>query len=314
MRALTRSRCLAAAFALLGVAGTVTASEAYRWTDRAGTVHYEDHAPGIANGRVQKVPIKAGPINTGPLTTGPHAAVRLRIDDDDGRYSAWAENALAGPVEVMLRFRRNRNFSGQPTLPARALVAANDRTLVAHLFTVDSTRPGDFEVELEGVPGDPNARPRAFEYLIPLQQPGLRVDQGFAGRFSHSDPQNRYALDFAADLGTPVMAARGGVVMQVESDFAQAGLSEETYGGRANFVRILHDDGSMALYAHLQPDGALVRVGQQVRQGQQIGLSGNTGFTSGPHLHFVVQVNRGMRLESIPIRLRGPQGVLQIAQ
>ena len=109
------------------------------------------------------------------------------------------------------------------------------------------------------------------------------------------------------------MAARSGVVMQGESDFAQAGLSEEEYGGRANFVRILHDDGTMALYAHLQPGGALVRVGQRGRKGQQIGLSGNTGFTTAPHLHLAVQVNRGMRLESIPFRMVGPKGPLRIS-
>ena len=60
-------------------------------------------------------------------------------------------------------------------------------------------------------------------------------------------------------------------------------------------------------------DGVLVRVGQRVRAGQQIGLSGNTGFTTGPHLHFAVQVNRGMRLESIPFRMLGPAGPLRIS-
>ena len=64
----------------------------------------------------------------------------------------------------------------------------------------------------------------------------------------------------------------------------------------------------MAVYAHLQPGGVLVRTGQRVRRGQPIGLSGNTGFSSGPHLHFVVQVNRGMRLESIPFRMFGRRG------
>ncbi len=304
MRALTPSRCALIACSLLVASDIAAGDQAFRWKDRAGTVHYGDHAPASADGRVQKI----------PLTTGPHAAVRLRIDDDGGRYSAWAENALAGPVEVMLRFDRNDNMASQPSLPARATVAANATALIANLFTADNARPGNFEVELDAVVGDPSAKPRPFEYLIPLQRPSLRVDQGFDGQYSHVGSENRYALDFAADIGTPVMAARGGVVMQVESDFAQAGLSEEEYGGRANFVRILHDDGSMALYAHLQPDGALVRVGQAVRQGQQIGLSGNTGFTSGPHLHFAVQVNRGMRLESIPFRMRGPQGVLQIAR
>ena len=134
---------------------------------------------------------------------------------------------------------------------------------------------------------------------------GARPCRGFGGSFSHTDPQNRYAIDFGAAQGTPVFAARGGVVMQVESDFDKAGLDLEKYGGRANYVRILHDDGTMGLYAHLRPEGVLVRVGQRVRQGQQIGLSGNTGFTSGPHQHFAVQVNRGMNLLSIPFRMPG---------
>ena len=77
-------------------------------------------------------------------------------------------------------------------------------------------------------------------------------------------------------------------------------------------VRLVHEDGAMSVYAHLKADGVLVRVGQHVRAGQQIGLSGNTGFTTGPHLHFAVQANRGMRLESIPFRMRGPQGPLRL--
>ena len=75
--------------------------------------------------------------------------------------------------------------------------------------------------------------------------------------------------------------------------------------GRANFIRLLHDDGSMALYAHLSVDGVQVRIGQQIQAGQRIGLSGNTGFSTGPHLHFAVQVNRSMQLVSIPFRMRG---------
>jgi murein DD-endopeptidase MepM/ murein hydrolase activator NlpD len=53
-----------------------------------------------------------------------------------------------------------------------------------------------------------------------------------------------------------------------------------------------------------------VRVGERVGVGQQIGASGNTGYSSGPHLHFAVQVNRGMRLASIPFRMVGPDGFL----
>ena len=70
-------------------------------------------------------------------------------------------------------------------------------------------------------------------------------------------------------------------------------------------VEIMNADGSMALYAHLAENGALVHQGQQVEVGQRIGLSGNTGYSTAPHLHFAVQVNRGMQLVSIPFRMRG---------
>src|SRR3546814_7165159 len=70
----------------------------------------------------------------------------------------------------------------------------------------------------------------------------------------------------------------------------------------------------MAVYAHLQPGGALVQPGQRVRRGRPIGLSGNSGASGGPHLHFAVQVNRGMHLESIPFRMFGDRGILRFSE
>lgn len=279
------------------------AAKIYRWTDKSGITHYGDHVPGVASTQVQTIPVEGEP----------SAIARLRIENDGERVLAFADNSLSGPIEVQLDFSRSDNVIGQPMLPARATVAARGSALVAVLSSADPDRGFDFELQMESLPGDPTARPRNVDYLLPLQQAHFRIDQGYGGQFSHRDEQNRYAVDFAAEIGTPVLAAREGVVMQVESDFDKAGLNLERYGGRANFVRILHDDGTMTLYAHLKSEGALVRVGQRVRAGQQIGLSGNTGFTTGPHLHFVVQVNRGMRLESIPFRMIGPQGPLRIS-
>lgn len=280
------------------------AAKVYRWTDRNGITHYGDHVPDAPPAQVRTIPVY----------TEPSAIARLRIENDGDRFLAFADNRLSGPIEVQLDFSRSDNVTGRPLLPARATVAARGSVLVAVLESDDPERGFDFELNMESLPGDPDARPRDVDYLLPLQQAAFRIDQGYGGHFSHNDGQSRYAVDFAADIGTPVLAAREGVVMQVESDFDKAGLNREKYGGRANFVRILHDDGSMTLYGHLKADdGVLVRVGQRVRAGQQIGLSGNTGFTTGPHLHFAVQVNRGMRLESIPFRMRGPAGPLRIS-
>ena len=293
MQPRTYIAALALLVALLPVPGS---AQVYRWVDKNGVVHYGDRQAG--NAAMSKVRVI-------PVPVEPSAIARLRVEAGDGEYLAFADNSLAGPIEVLLGFGRSRNVRGEPALPARATVPARGSVLVARLRAEDPGRSGDFELSLTGVPGNPSARPQDVEYLLPLRQSRNRVDQGFGGQFSHQDDQNRYALDFAAEIGTPVLAARSGTVMQVESDFSKAGLKREKYGGRANFVRIVHDDGSMALYAHLKADGALVRVGQRVSAGQQIGLSGNTGFTTGPHLHFALQVNRGMQLLSIPFRMRG---------
>ncbi len=279
------------------------AAKVYRWTDRDGVRHYGDHVPQeAATHAVEALSVDAEP----------SAIAGLRTRAVAGGYQALADNRLAGPVEVSLRFVHSRNFRAEPTLPARAVVPARSSIVIATLAVADPATSADFELDLQAERGDPRARPRDVEYLLPLRGAGLRIEQGFGGSFSHADEQNRYALDLAAPIGTPVLAARDGVVMEVESDFGRAGLDRERDGGRANMVRLLHDDGAMSVYAHLKVDGVLVRVGQHVRAGQVIGLSGNTGFTTGPHLHFAVQVNRGMRLESIPFRMRGPQGPLRL--
>ena len=64
----------------------------------------------------------------------------------------------------------------------------------------------------------------------------------------------------------------------------------------------------MAVYAHLQPNSLRVRLGTKVSRGQWIANSGNTGFSNGPHLHFVIQLNAGMTLESLPFRFATPIG------
>lgn len=84
-------------------------------------------------------------------------------------------------------------------------------------------------------------------------------------------------IDIAADEGTPIHAAAGGVVT----------YSAWNDGGYGNLVEITHPDGTITMYAH--NSRLLVREGQRVRQGQQISEMGNTGFSTGPHLHFEIR-------------------------
>ena len=115
-----------------------------------------------------------------------------------------------------------------------------------------------------------------------------------------------HAVDIAMPVGTDVVAARDGIVFDVSSTNFKGGPDADQYADLANIVRILHDDGTFALYAHLNWNSIRVNPGDRVQAGQYIADSGNTGFSSGPHLHFAVQRNLGMRVESIPVTFRGP--------
>ncbi|MDX1548956.1 MAG: M23 family metallopeptidase [Lysobacter spongiicola] len=275
----------------------VQAGQVYRWKDVDGITHYGDQQP-LHEG-AERVVVPGG--------DEPAAVASLRVEDTGRGFFAWADNRLAGPIEVMLHFDHHENVDSDPALPARATVAAGASGLVAVLSAAEPGRPLEFQLRMDSLPGHPSASPRDVRYRVPVAG-DVRVDQGFGGGFSHQDPENRYAMDFAVPSGTSVLAARAGVVMQAEAGFEHGGLDRAALAGRANFVRVLHDDGTMALYAHLQPGGVLVRVGQHVEAGQPLGLSGATGFASGPHLHFAVQVNRGMRLVSLPFRLEQAGG------
>ena len=107
-------------------------------------------------------------------------------------------------------------------------------------------------------------------------------------------------------VGTDVHAARGGVVFEVASTNFRGGIDPNRDAASANIVRILHDDGTHAVYAHLNWNSIRVKAGDTVKRGEYIADSGNTGFSSGPHLHFAVLLNVGMRLESVPVVFEGP--------
>jgi len=114
----------------------------------------------------------------------------------------------------------------------------------------------------------------------------------------HREAANmRHCVDFAVSEGTPVVAARDGVVVERESRYARA-YGNKRYANRTNYVVLRHADGEETLYVHLRRHSVRVRVGQLVRRGQIIALSGQTGYATYPHLHFGAYDRRG---RNIPI-------------
>src|SRR5204862_8275493 len=96
--------------------------------------------------------------------------------------------------------------------------------------------------------------------------------------------------------GTPVCAARDGVIYSYKDDSDEGGPSEK-YKDKANYIIIKHTDGSFGCYWHLQKNGVLIKQGK-VSRGQQIGLSGSTGYALWPHLNFSVKHKLNYEMDS----------------
>lgn len=144
---------------------------------------------------------------------------------------------------------------------------------------------------------DPNAPPPALTgFLLPLACGStVRVTQGNNSSFSHNGG-SRYAFDFGLALNTPLVAVEAGVVVAV-NESTQPGDPCYSGGGsscidKANYVTVDHGDGSNSLYAHI--NSASVAVGDWVERGQQVALSGGTGYSTGPHAHVQRQTDCGI--------------------
>ena len=179
-------------------------------------------------------------------------------------------------------------------------------------------------------------RPDSIDDLVlPVDKPVV-IAQGFNGtgfHKLHKDDEDRsygdqYSLDFILEEGSRVYAVKSGKIIDIKID------GHKNYGGddpelikeadqHSNYILIEHDDGTIALYAHLQQggiankEGTDLEIGDYVSQRQWIGLSGNTGISTAPHLHFSLLASKeggyaeGFVRKSIPYSFVDYDGPLQ---
>ena len=108
----------------------------------------------------------------------------------------------------------------------------------------------------------------------------------------------RHCIDFALPEGTPILAVANGVVIAFANHYFKK-YQDPRYAYKANHVILEHAGGEISLYAHLQRQSSQLIFGQRIRQGQQIGKSGQTGFATYPHLHFGIYDAKGNNLKIV---------------
>jgi murein DD-endopeptidase MepM/ murein hydrolase activator NlpD len=208
-------------------------------------------------------------------------------------------------LEAMLK-----NMTSTRALPFTVDAAGRSSFVLAKFKQTDRTRPWSYNYFYHWeYGGRRNSTDNDYDYAMPFGPGRYVVMQGPRGTFSHfvgSGSEN--AVDWDVPEGTIVCAARDGRVVGVRDDSTVSG-TDPKFKSLGNYVIIKHSDGTFADYHHLQTDGAMVKIGDEVKVGQPIGLSGQTGFASKPHLHFMVfQAIDGRKVVSLPFRLKTNHG------
>ena len=229
----------------------------------------------------------------------------IRIDkvERDGRHSLTLYNRSQVPVTYRLTFElTNAEIEDESKLVI--VVPPKGRAKGPVILRTDDRYSWNWRYNSWYNFGDIAPKITETSYELPFSK-GTRhkILQGFHGKLSHK-AHEAYALDFDLPEGTEVRAARAGLVVEVKEDFTRGGW-DPTLKEFANTVIVAHTDGTLARYVHLKKNGAVVDPGQWVNSGDLIGYSGNTGLSTGPHLHFDVYHPKGKEtLETIKFKLR----------
>jgi murein DD-endopeptidase MepM/ murein hydrolase activator NlpD len=241
-------------------------------------------------------------VNTSRGGTDSGKMVKVFTRDEGGVIHFYVQNLELATVTATFEVRL-QNMKGTTHFPCTTVLPGNQTAEVFALAPIKPDVHCDYSYIRSSLIGSADAvHDDSYVYLLPYA-PGasFHVSQGYHGAFSHTGP-DEYAIDWQMPVGTPIHAAREGLVVESKDDMDQGGPSLK-YEKSANCILIQHPDGTIGIYGHLKKDGNKVKVGDRVQAGDFIGLSGNTGYTCGPHLHFAVfKAKNGRERMSLPVK------------
>ena len=215
--------------------------------------------------------------------------VKLYAERINNGFKIYADNNEFCSMSVLIEFdllnMRNLNEENK----VYVLGPSKKRQLLTTLKVKTQRKPYQFNFRYRTNYGNHNNKSFDFDYpyYLPFENgASFKVSQGYNNKRTHYGI-NDNSIDFSMPIGTKVTAIREGTVVKV-IDNNTKNCNQKECVKYNNIILVYHNDDTFAEYLHLKEKGALVKVGDKVAKGQVIGLSGNTGWSSGPHLHIRV--------------------------
>lgn len=242
---------------------------------------------------------------------GSKHSVAIDYAETDTSVTFFIENKNPFPVTVEINVS-SKNLDTSSGLPYRRQIAPKTRLQAFTMTQAIARRGWSFRTSSQWYIGVLNAEhDEEVTYALPFESGTSHiVGQGYFGRYSHKG-SSAYSVDFNMPIGTPVHAARSGVVVRIKED-SNIGGKSPGYNKHSNYISIMHSDGTFGKYGHLRQYGVEVEIGDTVKKHQMIGYSGDTGYSTGPHLHFEVYKRiSAYEQQSIPVEFETKEGLLE---
>lgn len=229
----------------------------------------------------------------------------IETNQYDGGVSFTAKNNSAIDITSTIELKKSENIYSQINFPFTFTVTGNSSLQLGDIKQKNSKLAWRYNYRFYAVAGNVNAfHDNNYTYTLPYKVgTTYKIIQGYNGKYSHKG-ESAYSIDFSMPQGTNVLACREGVVVDIKND-SNTGGPDKKFGKFANYVVIKHSDKTLGSYLHLLKNSVTVQIGQTIKVGDIIGQSGNTGWSSGPHLHFwVFKAKNGKEKESIPVKFK----------
>jgi len=233
--------------------------------------------------------------------------IKIYYEKNDNGYNVYADSEEYCPATIKIHFNvTNLKIEGGND-QFYILNPREGKQLITTLSVENPSKGYGFKYTYRWNIGNHNLDLYDSNYIYDLPFSELNsflVYQGYNGDFSH---QNQNAIDFTMPIGTEIKAIRDGIVVRVVENNSK-GCGEESCKEYNNYIIVYHPDGTFAEYTHIRKNGSIFQVGNTVKKGDVIGYSGNVGWSTGPHLHLEVFMQKLEARKTIETKFKTGNG------